>query len=52
MVLHVDLAVASGLVKLYLKQPDKATQLWVEINLKIKLIVQADYVKDELIMSW
>lgn len=49
----MNLAVASGLVKLYLKHPDTATtELRVSIDLKVSIIVQAEYVKDELIMSW
>ena len=52
MVLHVNLAVASGLVSLDLKHPDTATtQLRVLIGLNVSIIVQAEYVKDELIMS-
>ena len=53
MVLHVDLVVASGLVRLYLKHPDTATtQLRVLIDLKVSVFVQTEYVEDVLIMSW
>ena len=53
MVLHVDLVVASGQVRLYLKRPDTATtQLWVLIKLKVSVIEPMEYDKDELIMSW
>ena len=53
MVLHVNLAVASGLVNLYLMHRDTATaQLRVLIDLNVSIIVRAEYFKDELIMSW
>ena len=53
MVLHVDLVAASGLVHLYLKHPDTdTTELWVKIDLKVSMLVQADYSQDVVIMAW